>query len=133
MLIQSPALGTLKRVRHAFFTREGGVSEGVYASLNGGLGSNDDRARVNENRKRMTAALEVAEGALAMAFQVHSPDAVVATHPWTQDGRPRADAVVTATPESRRRHHDRRLRARAARRRSRGRGRRRARGLEGRA
>ena len=97
MLIQSPALATLKRVRHAFFTREGGVSEGVYASLNGGLGSNDDRAHVNENRKRMTAALEVAEGALAMAFQVHSPDAVIATHPWTRDGRPRADAVVTAT------------------------------------
>lgn len=98
MLIQSPALAKLKRVRHAFFTREGGVSEGVYASLNGGLGSNDDGAHVNENRKRMTAALEVADGALAMAFQVHSPDAVVATHPWTRDGRPRADAVVTATP-----------------------------------
>ncbi len=98
MLIQSPALATLKRVRHAFFTRQGGVSEGVYASLNGGLGSNDDRAHVNENRKRMTAALGVAEDALTMAFQVHSPDAVVATHPWTQDGRPRADAVVTATP-----------------------------------
>ena len=98
MLIQSPALATLKRVRHAFFTRAGGVSEGVYASLNGGLGSNDDRAHVNENRKRMTAALEVAEGALAMAFQVHSPDAVVATHPWTRDGRPRADAVLTTTP-----------------------------------
>jgi hypothetical protein len=65
--------------------------------LNGGLGSNDDRAHVNENRKRMTAALEVAEGAFAVAFQVHSPDAVVATHPWTRDGRPRADAVVTTT------------------------------------
>ncbi len=98
MLIQSPALASLKRVRHAFFTREGGVSEDVYASLNGGIGSNDDPAHVNENRKRMTAALEVAEGALAVAFQVHSPDAVVATHPWTHDGRPRADAVVTATP-----------------------------------
>ncbi len=98
MLIQSPALAALKRVRHAFFTRAGGVSEGVYASLNGGLGSNDDAAHVNENRKRMTAALEVAEGAFAMAFQVHSPDAVIATHPWTRDGRPRADAVVTTTP-----------------------------------
>ena len=68
MLIQSPALATLKRVRHAFFTREGGVSEGVYASLNGSLGSNDDPAHVNENRKRMTAALEVAEGALGGRF-----------------------------------------------------------------
>ncbi|HEY8268814.1 MAG TPA: peptidoglycan editing factor PgeF [Xanthobacteraceae bacterium] len=98
MLIQSPALGALKRVRHAFFTREGGVSEGVYASLNGGLGSNDDPAHVTENRKRITAALEVAEGALAVAYQIHSPDAVVAAHPWTRDGRPRADAVVTTTP-----------------------------------
>lgn len=98
MLIQSPALAALRRVRHAFFTREGGVSEGVYASLNGGLGSNDDAVHVAENRKRMTAALEVAEGAFAVAFQVHSPDAVVATHPWTREGRPRADAVVTATP-----------------------------------
>jgi YfiH family protein len=98
MIIESPALGSLKRVRHAFFTREGGVSEGVYASLNGGLGSNDDRAHVSENRRRMTAALGVADGALAMAYQIHSPDAVVATHPWTREGRPRADAVVTNTP-----------------------------------
>ena len=98
MFVQSPALAKLKRVRHAFFTREGGVSEGVYATLNGGLGSGDDRARVTENRRRMAAALGVAEDALATAFQVHSPDAVVATHPWTREGRPRADAVVTATP-----------------------------------
>ena len=98
MIIQSPALAELKRVRHAFFTRAGGVSEGVYASLNGGLGSNDDRAHVSENRRRMAAALDVAEGALALAHQVHSPDAVVATHPWTREGRPRADAVVTNTP-----------------------------------
>jgi YfiH family protein len=97
MIIESPALAELKRVRHAFFTREGGVSEGVYASLNGGLGSNDDRAHVSENRRRMTAALGVADGALAMAYQVHSPDTVVATHPWTREGRPRADAVVTNT------------------------------------
>jgi YfiH family protein len=99
MIIESPALAELKRVRHAFFTREGGVSEGVYASLNGGLGSNDDRTHVSENRRRMTAALGVADGALAMAYQIHSPDAVVAMHPWTREGRPRADAIVTNTPD----------------------------------
>jgi YfiH family protein len=98
MIIVSPALDTLKGVRHAFFTRAGGVSEGVYASLNGGLGSADEHARVLENRRRMTRALDVADGALAMAYQVHSPDAVLAEHPWTRDGRPRADAVVTKTP-----------------------------------
>jgi YfiH family protein len=98
MFVQSPALAQLKRVRHAFFTREGGVSDGVYASLNGGLGSGDDPARVTENRRRMAAALGVADGALATAYQIHSPDVVVATHPWTREGRPRADAVVATTP-----------------------------------
>jgi YfiH family protein len=98
MALRAPTLARLKRVRHAFFTRAGGVSQGVYASLNGGLGSNDDPASVTENRRRMTAALGVPEGALAMAYQVHSPSAVVTDRAWQRGERPRADAVVTNTP-----------------------------------
>ena len=97
-LLQSPALAGLAGIRHAFFTRRGGVSAGVYASLNGGVGSSDDPAHVGENRARMAAALEVAPERLLTAYQVHSPDVAVATTPWTQASRPRVDAVVTQVP-----------------------------------
>ena len=98
MWIHSPRLAALKRVRHAFFTREGGVSKGVYASLNGGQGSNDDPADVAENRRRMTAALQVPDGALVTAYQIHSATAVIAEKPWTRAEAPRADAIVSKTP-----------------------------------
>ncbi|MDO8533650.1 MAG: peptidoglycan editing factor PgeF [Xanthobacteraceae bacterium] len=97
MLIRSPRLAAIKRVRHAFFTRAGGVSEGVYASLNGGQGSNDEPARVAENRRRMTAALQLPD-ALVTAIQIHSATAVVAEKPWIRTEAPRADAIVTRTP-----------------------------------
>jgi YfiH family protein len=96
MIVRSPALSALPHIRHAFFTREGGVSEGIYASLNAGQGSKDDPARVAENRRRMADALEVP--ALMTAFQFHSASAVIATEPWTRENAPRADAVVTKTP-----------------------------------
>jgi YfiH family protein len=98
MRLQSNGLAALLHVRHAFFTREGGVSEGVYASLNGGQGSSDDPARVAENRRRMAAALRVADGHLVTGYQIHSAEAVIATAPWTRANAPRADAIVTATP-----------------------------------
>ena len=98
MLIHSPRLVALKRVRHAFFTRAGGVSKGVYASLNGGQGSNDDPADVAENRRRMTAALRMPDGALVTAYQIHSATAVIAERPWTRAEAPRADAIVGKTP-----------------------------------
>jgi YfiH family protein len=96
--LQAHNLAALPGIRHAFFTRAGGVSEGIYASLNGGVGSNDDGARVAENRARMATALGVAPGALMTPYQVHSADVAVVEAPWTQATRPRADAVVTATP-----------------------------------
>lgn len=96
MLIRSPALAALPRIRHAFFTREGGVSEGIYASLNAGHGSRDDPARVIENRKRMAAALQ--SNALVTAFQTHSAAAVEVKEPWTRAATPRADAIVTKAP-----------------------------------
>jgi copper oxidase (laccase) domain-containing protein len=98
MMLTSPNLSRLSGIAHAFFTREGGVSEGVYASLNGGLGSGDERARVIENRKRMAAALGVAPKSFATVFQVHSPDAIVIDEPWDEGTRPLADAMVTRRP-----------------------------------
>ena len=97
MKVQSPALASLSGIRHAFFTREGGVSTGIYASLNGGIGSNDDPAHVAENRRRMAAALGA--DALASCYQIHSADVVVAETPWTRENAPRADAIVCKTPK----------------------------------
>lgn len=98
MLITADALARVPHVRHAFFTRDGGVSEGIYASLNGGLGSADPRPRVSENRSRMAERLGVLPEALVSVHQVHSPDVVVVEAPWPQDARPKADAMVTDRP-----------------------------------
>lgn len=95
MTFISPLLSAIPGLRHAFFTRDGGVSEGIYAGLNGGLGSNDDPAHVAENRRRMAAEMGVAPLHFLTAYQVHSPDVAVATAPWDGDLRPRVDAMVT--------------------------------------
>jgi YfiH family protein len=97
MFIQAPALASHSGIRHAFFTRQGGVSDGIYASLNGGIGSSDEPAKVQENRRRMAAALGAKHDALISVHQVHSPDAVIVEGPWRGE-RPKADAMVTATP-----------------------------------
>jgi purine-nucleoside/S-methyl-5'-thioadenosine phosphorylase / adenosine deaminase len=84
-------------VPHGFLGRKGGVSQGLCAGLNVGLGADDDRAAILENRRRAVAA--VAPGArLVTLHQVHSPDAVYAAAPWPDDERPRADALVTDRP-----------------------------------
>ena len=98
MKILAPSLAALPGIRHAFFTRQGGVSTGLYASLNGGMGSNDDPAAVAENRARMAGAVGVAPDRLLACWQVHSADAVLGTEPWTRETAPKADAIVTATP-----------------------------------
>lgn len=97
MKIEAPSLSALPGIRHAFFTREGGVSTGLYASLNGGMGSHDDPAAVAENRARMAAELSVPPQGLLALWQVHSADAVLATAPWTREDAPKADAIVTKT------------------------------------
>ena len=97
MMVKADTLA-LPGIRHAFFTREGGVSGGFYASLNGGIGSHDSSADVAENRARMAAALGVEPRRLLTAYQIHSPHVVVAETPWTLDARPRADGIVTRTP-----------------------------------
>ena len=96
-MIHAPSLA-FSNIRHAFFTREGGVSEGVYRSLNGGIGSNDAPDKVRENRAHMAAALGVAPTHLVTCYQVHSPDVIVAEQPWTRENAPRADAIVTRVP-----------------------------------
>ena len=97
MITGSPLLSAIPGLRHAFFTREGGVSDGIYASLNGGLGSHDDPANVAENRRRMAEQMGVTPEHLLSVWQIHSPDAVVITGPWQGASRPRADAIATRT------------------------------------
>src|SRR6201990_2107839 len=97
MMLASPLLSAIPGLRHGFFTREGGVSDGIYQSLNGGLGSKDDASHVAENRSRMAAQLGVAPTHFLTAFQGHSPDAAVASKPGDNASRPRADAIVTRT------------------------------------
>jgi polyphenol oxidase len=86
-----------ERLAHAFFTRRGGVSTGLYASLNGGVGSRDAAKAVAENRARMAAAIGVSVDRLLAPFQIHSPDALRVDEPWAPTERPRCDALVTAT------------------------------------
>jgi YfiH family protein len=97
MKLASPLLAAVPGLRHAFFTRAGGVSEGIYESLNGGIGSNDDPEKVVENRRRMAEAMGVAPTHFLSVHQTHSPDVVVASGPWEGAARPRADAIVTRT------------------------------------
>ena len=97
MMTGSPLLSAIPGLRHAFFSREGGVSGGIYAGLNGGLGSDDDPANVAENRRRMAEQMGVATTHFLSLHQIHSPDAVVAAGPWPSASRPRADAIVTRT------------------------------------
>jgi YfiH family protein len=97
-MLQSPILAALPGIRHAFFTREGGVSDGLYTSLNGGIGSNDEPAKVSENRARMAQALAVKPERFLTCYQIHSPKVVEAHEPWTYETRPHADAIVTREP-----------------------------------
>jgi YfiH family protein len=97
MKLESPLLSAVPGLRHAFFSRDGGVSGGIYASLNGGIGSNDDPANVAENRRLMAEQIGVTTERFLTLFQVHSPDVVVASAPWDTSSRPRADALVTRT------------------------------------
>lgn len=96
--VQAGALSSLPGIRHAFFTRQGGVSEGIYRSLNGGVGSDDLPEHVQENRARMAGTLGVSSERFLTAYQIHSADVIVAENVWTAATRPRADAIVTRAP-----------------------------------
>lgn len=96
-LLQSALLAG-EGLRHAFFTRQGGVSKGVYESLNLGRGSDDAPEAVAENRRIAMAALGLGPEALLVCHQIHSAMAVCAETAWGDD-RPRADAVVTTAAD----------------------------------
>ena len=95
--ILAPQLQKVSGIAHGFFTRDGGVSTGIYKGLNTGLGSNDDPEKVAENRNRIGAHLGVGNDHLVSPYQIHSADAIEITGPW-QNERPKADAVVSNTP-----------------------------------
>lgn len=82
-------------IAHGFFMRTGGVSEGIYASLNCGRGSDDLEDRVEENRARVAAQLGAERGMLTGPKQAHTARALIVTAPWKPGEAPEADAVVT--------------------------------------
>ncbi len=96
MIVESSTLCALPGIAHGFGTREGGVSTGIYASLNCGVGSNDNQDRVAENRTRFAGYLGTSPDSLVTPYQIHSADVVVVEEPWARADAPRADAVVTA-------------------------------------
>lgn len=92
-------LSSLPNISHGFFTRQGGVSEGIYASLNLGLGSNDESACVVENRRRVAEYFGVVPAQLCTLYQIHSSKVAVVETPWQVGNQPEADALVTKNPE----------------------------------
>jgi len=97
MLILKSANLEVPGIAHGFFGRQGGVSKGIYASLNCGPGSKDSRDDVMENRARATVAL-AADATLVTLYQVHSAQAVTVTAPWQIPDNPKADAMATDRP-----------------------------------
>jgi YfiH family protein len=98
-MIQARTLADLDGVQHRFFTRRGGVSAGLYSSLNCGYGSGDQADNVRENRRRAAAAFDLGETDLLTVHQIHSTDVLtVAEQRWSSPGAPKADALVTDRP-----------------------------------
>jgi hypothetical protein len=97
-MIASALLASVNGVSHGFFTREGGQSRDLYASLNCGFGSGDDKDTVAMNRAAVADRLGTAPERLLTVWQSHSPVVVTAHEPWDVRKPPEGDAVVTATP-----------------------------------
>lgn len=96
-IIRAECLAGLEGVSHGFFTRRGGVSQGLYGALNCGLGSRDDPRHVRENRSRVALALGAPEAPVLTLHQVHSATALIVEGPFPAGPPPRADALVTRT------------------------------------
>ncbi len=97
MLTLGP-LNEIACIRHGFFSRNGGVSEGAYNWLNCGYGSGDAAEKVSENRARATAMLELGGGRLVTAYQCHSAEVAVVEEPWDRKDAPKVDGLVTRRP-----------------------------------
>ncbi len=94
-MITAPSLKRFARVRHGFFTRRGGVSEGLFESLNCGFGSGDNPEHIAANRRAAMGRLGFEDGELLTLYQVHSADVVVVEEAWKPGEAPRADGAVT--------------------------------------
>jgi polyphenol oxidase len=94
-VIQAKALAAIPMINHAFFTRMGGVSTGIYSSLNCGFGSGDQPENVNENRRRVSEKLGVDHSSLVSVYQVHGTNVVAVEEPWDRHSAPKADGMVT--------------------------------------
>ena len=99
-MIEAPSLAGLDGITHRFFTRRGGVSDGLYSSLNCGYGSGDSPDNVRENRRRAAASFGRHEPELLTLHQIHSTDVLtVGAARWTSPGAPKADGLVTDRPD----------------------------------
>lgn len=96
--LTSVELAGLPGIRHGFFTRQGGVSDGIFTSLNCGLGSGDNPEHVRKNRARVAQAIGLDPGKLVTPYQIHGTTTLIVTAPWGPDERPKADALATKTP-----------------------------------
>lgn len=94
-MVEAQALSGISDIRHGFFDRQGGASKGLFASLNCGLGSGDNRETVLENRAEVASRLNLAQDQLLMVHQHHSPEIITVTDPWDMAEAPKADGMVT--------------------------------------
>ena len=97
-MLSASNIANVARVRHGFFSRRGGVSDGIFEGLNCGFGSDDNSDNVAENRRLALARLGVPGTPLVTAYQVHSADVLHVTEPWSPADAPKADAMVTSRP-----------------------------------
>ncbi len=96
MIVSSEHL-QLDGIQHGFFTRKGGASTGIYASLNCGPGSNDDPDAVSRNRSAVLARFPGCQSLVSL-YQIHSPTVITVTAPWQAGGQPKADGMATRKP-----------------------------------
>lgn len=99
MFLAADNLSAIKTLSHGFFTRNGGVSCGIYESLNCGMGSGDDKGNVITNKLRVAEALGAPADMLCSLFQVHSPDVITVAGKFDNDSKPQGDAMVTNLPQ----------------------------------
>lgn len=97
-IIRAGCLSEAPGISHGFFTRQGGVSTGIYSALNCGLGSKDDPSLVRQNRARVARALGAEHDEVLTVYQIHSTTALVVDQPFPLGQVPKADALVTRTP-----------------------------------
>jgi len=97
-MITSNALEKTDGIRHGFFTRQGGKSQGVFESLNCGYGSDEDRDIVSANRAHAGGLIGIDETSLVTAYQTHSADVIVVNDPWLPEAAPKVDGMASNVP-----------------------------------